>query len=158
MYAKWTLAPSGFYIGVVVFNNKHYYSYGRTANHLESNIKTRLYQMERVSQTQVHLEQQMSDEIDLTYATNIFKSKYVKARPNAQPVVANNKLMSALKPPVEYLCEQKDGEMIVYEVKEVARYKVHKIPAIKMPDINVVAKPNPFVVPVSYSNDETQGE
>lgn len=32
MYAKWTLAPSGFYIGVVVFNNKHYYSYGRTAN------------------------------------------------------------------------------------------------------------------------------
>ena len=156
MYAKWALAPSGYYIGVVVFNNKHYYSYGRTANHLESNIKTRLYQMERVSQTQVHLEQQMSDEIDLTYATNIFKSKYVKARPNAQPVVSNNKLMSAPKPPVEYLCEQKDGEMIVYEVKEVARYKVHKLPEIKIPDIKLTTERNPFVVPVKYSAD--QGE
>lgn len=158
MYVKWTIAPSGFCIGVANVNNKHYYSYGRNADHLEKNIKTRLYQKEHISQTQVHLEQQMSPEIDLQYAEKIFVSKYVKAKPNAQPAVVKNTIIQAPKPPVEYLCEQKDGEMIVYEVKEVARYKVHKIPAIKMPDINVIAKPNPFVMPVSYGNNETQGE
>lgn len=128
MYAKWALAPSGFYIGVVLFNNKHYYSYGRTADHLESNIKTRLYQEEHVSQTQVHLEQQRSESIDLTYASKIFMTRYVKARPNAQPAIINKTLMPAPKPPVEYICEEKDGEMIVYEVKEIERYKLHRKP------------------------------
>ena len=158
MYVKWTIAPSGFCIGVAEINNKHYYSYGRTADHLEKNIKTRLYQKEHISQTQVHLEQQMSPEIDLRWAEKIFITKYVKAKTNAQPVFVKNTIMQAPKPQVEYICEEKNGEMVVYEMKEVARYKVHKIPEIKMPDINVVAKPNPFVVPVNYDNDETQGE
>lgn len=87
MYVKWTIAPSGFCIGVANVNNKHYYSYGRNADHLEKNIKTRLYAKEHISQTQVHLEQQMSPEIDLQYAEKIFVSKYVKAKSNAQPAV-----------------------------------------------------------------------
>ena len=29
MYVKWTIAPSGFCIGVANVNNKHYYSYAR---------------------------------------------------------------------------------------------------------------------------------
>jgi hypothetical protein len=126
MYAKWALAPSGFYIAVVEFNNKHYYSYGRTPDHLEKNIATRMYQTERVSTSQVHLEQNRSDQIDLKWASKMFMSKYVRAKTNAQPAVIKNVLMSAPKPPVEYICEEKDGEMIVYEMKEVARYKMHK--------------------------------
>lgn len=83
MYAKWALAPSGYYIGVIVFNNKHYYSHGRTVDHLEKNLKWVMYQKERVSATQVHLEQQRSEEIDLQYATKLFMTKYVKAKLNA---------------------------------------------------------------------------
>lgn len=141
MYAKWTLAPSGFYIGVVVFNNKHYYSYGRTANHLEKNIATRLYQEERVSTSQVHLEQKMSDEIDLQYATKVFMTRYVRAKPNAQPAIVKNILMAAPKPPVEYICEEKNGEMIVYEVKEVARYKMHNQNKTVLPAQEIIELP-----------------
>lgn len=36
--------------------------------------------------------------------------------------------MEAPKPPVEYICEEKDGEMIIYEMKEIQRYKLHKTP------------------------------
>lgn len=128
MYAKWALAPSGYYIGVIVFNNKHYYSHGRTVDHLEKNLKWVMYQKERVSATQVHLEQQRSEEIDLQYATKLFMTKYVKAKLNAQPIVVNKTLMEAPKPPVEYICEEKDGEMIIYEMKEIQRYKLHKTP------------------------------
>lgn len=128
MYAKWALAPSGYYIGVIVFNNKHYYSHGRTVDHLEKNLKWTMYQKERVSATQVHLEQQRSEEIDLQYATKLFMTKYVKAKPNAQPIIVNKTLMEAPKPPVEYICEEKDGEMIIYEMKEIQRYKLHKTP------------------------------
>ena len=135
MYVKWTIAPSGFCIGVANVNNKHYYSYGRNADHLEKNIKTRLYYEERISQKQVHLEQHMSPEIDLQYAEKIFVSKYVKAKPNAQPAVVKNTIMQAPKPPVEYTCEEKDSEMIVYELKEVARYKIHKQTSV---DKNVI--------------------
>ena len=158
MYVKWTIAPSGFCIGVVEFNNKHYYCYGRNSNHLEKNIKMRLYQKEHISTTQVHLEHERSDEIDLQYADPKFITRFVRPKPNAQPVVIGKKVMAEPKPQVEYICEKHDGEMVVYEMKEVARYKMHKRPEIKMPDISVVAKQNPFVVPVSYSNDETQGE
>ena len=152
MYAKWTMAPSGFYIGVVEFNNKHYYAYGRTANHLEKNIATRLYQAERVSTSQVHLEQKMSDEIDLQYATKVFMSKFVRPKINAQPAVIGKVLMSAPKPPVEYICEQHGEEMVVYEIKEVARYKTHQF--------GVITKAAPVVMKdddlVGVINNETQ--
>lgn len=145
MYVKWTIAPSGFCIGVANVNNKHYYSYGRNTDHLEKNMKVRLYQKEHISQTQVHLEQQMSPEIDLQWAKKIFVSKYVKAKPNAQPAVIKNTIMQAPKPPVEYTCEEKDGEMIVYELKEITRYKIHKRTEIKIPDMDAIVNPNPFI-------------
>lgn len=31
-------------------------------------------------------------------------------------------------PNCEYICEEKDGEMIVYQLIEVKRYKLHKTP------------------------------
>lgn len=131
MIAQYMLAPSGFYIGLLVVDNAHLYASGRTLDVLEKNIKAAAYQQKRISQRQVKLDTKPTEELDLSYASNMFKNKFVKVKPNRPEVVATkNKIVSAPKPQVEYLCERKDGEMIVYEVKEVARYKVHK-PATK---------------------------
>ena len=137
MYAKWALAPSGFYIAVVEFNNKHYYSYGRTPDHLEKNIATRLYQTEGVSTAQVHLEQRRSEQIDLQYATKIFMTRYVKPKINQRPVIVNKVLMAPPEPqepmgdaPVndndEFICKEKDGYIVIYKLTEIKKYKMFK--------------------------------
>ena len=141
MYAKWTMAPSGYYIGVIEFNNGHYYSYGRTADHLEKNMKVHMYQKQRISASQVHLEQTMSDAIDLQYANPKFIARYVRPKMNRQPIMVNKVIMTPPAPvtPEEPKQEevQKDkeyvtdidtekNEMVVYELKEVARYKLRK--------------------------------
>lgn len=152
MYIKWAQAPSGFYICGVEFNNKHYYASGRTADILEKNIKRSLYMAERVSARQVHLEQSKSDEIDLTYASKMFMSKFVKPKPGARPVVVNKTLIAPPKPQYEYCTEQVGDEMVVYELHEVARYKIHTSKSVETP---VVLTPE---TPVCDTNTESQAE
>lgn len=152
MYIKWAQAPSGFYIGVAEVNNKHYYSYGRTSDHLEKNIKTQLYQKEHISQRQVHLEQTRSDGIDLQYANNKFISRYVKAKPGHSPVIFNKVLIAPPKPQFEYITEQDGNEMVVYELREVARYKLHTSKLVETP---VVLTPE---TPVCDTDTESQEE
>ena len=134
MYAKWTMSPAGYFIGVVEVNNKHYYASGRTSNILERNIKATVYNKERISQSQVHLEQKPSDEIDITYASNMFKSKYVFAKNKTSNV--NNEMAATKKtiyrmptPEKQHITEidEKTNELIVYEVVEIARYKLKNI-------------------------------
>lgn len=152
MYIKWAQAPSGFYICVVEFNNKHYYASGRTADILEKNIKRTLYMQERVSARQIHLEQSKSDEIDLTYASKMFMSKFVKAKPGARPVVVNKTLIAPPKPQLEYITEQDGNEMVIYELREVARYKLHTSKLVETP---VVSTPE---TPVCDTDTESQEE
>ena len=134
MYVKWTMAPSGNFIGVAFVNNRHYYSYGRTADHLEKNMRTQLYQAERFPTSSVHLEQERSQEIDLQYASKMFVSKYVKVKPNRQPIIVNKKLIATPETKEEpktnsgYIHEidKATNELVIYELKEVARYKLRK--------------------------------
>lgn len=147
MYAKWTMAPSGYYVAVLEYNNGHYYSYGRNADHLEKNIKTQMYQKCRISNAMVHLEHQMSDSIDMRYASEKFMTRYYKKRINGpvvhvplpplesyNPQVIEAKLQEKIKEnevetkEKEYVTDidTEKNEMIVYELKEVARYKLRK--------------------------------
>lgn len=140
MYAKWTMAPSGNYIGVIEFNNRHYYAYGRNADHLEKNLKSRLYQEERVPTSSVHLEHEMSEAIDLQYASKMFISKFVKVKMNRRPIMVNRVIM-APKEVVEetnkveqpntneeyiHQVDEETNELVVYKLTEVARYKLRK--------------------------------
>lgn len=134
MYAKWTMSPAGYFIGVVEVNNKHYYASGRTANILERNIKATVYNKERISQSQVHLEQKPSDEIDITYASNIFKAKFVYPKNKANAVnneitATKNTIYKKPTPEKQHITEidEKTNELIVYEVVEIARYKLKNI-------------------------------
>lgn len=134
MYAKWTMSPAGYFIGVVEVNNKHYYASGRTSNILEKNIKATVYNKERISQSQVHLEQNPSDEIDITYASNMFKAKYVYPKnktnnANNQMAATKKTIYRIPKPEKQHITEidKKTNELIVYEVVEIARYKLKNI-------------------------------
>ena len=133
MFVKWTLAPSGFYIGVAEVNNKHYYASGRTPDLLEKNMKRNLYLEEHISNSYVHLEQTKSDAIDLQYASKIFIGRYVKIKPEQKPVVINKVLTAPPKPQYEYATEQEGDELVVYELHEVARYKLHKDKRVAAP-------------------------
>lgn len=140
MYAKWTMAPSGNYIGVIEFNNRHYYAYGRNADHLEKNLKSRLYQEERVPTASVHLEHEMSEAIDLQYASKMFISKFVKVKMNRRPIMVNKVVMAPKEvvdkenkveqpnPNEEYIhqVDQETNELVIYKLTEVARYKLRK--------------------------------
>lgn len=145
MYAKWALAPSGYYIGVVEFNNKHYYASGRTSDQLEKNIKRQMWMQERVSNSQVYLEHSRSDEIDISFASKIFIGRYVKAKPGRPVIATKTKIITPPKPQFEYITEQTDNEMVVYELREVARYKLHRVDEQNQRNKNI--DPDPVVCP-----------
>lgn len=145
MYAKWALAPSGYYIGVVEFNNKHYYASGRTADQLEKNMKRQMWIQEHVSNSQVHLEQSRSDEIDISFASKIFIGRYVKAKPGRPVIATKTKIITPPKPQFEYITEKTDNEMVVYELREVARYKLHEVGTKNQN--NNLPTPDPVVCP-----------
>lgn len=129
MYVDWALAPSGYYIAHAVVNNKHYYSSGRTTDQLEKNIKSNLYIKERISQAQVHLAQQKSETLEMKYASPKFMTRYVKpSHRKTDIIVTKTKIEPAPKPQYDHVTEidSETGELVVFELREVARYKMKK--------------------------------
>lgn len=131
MYAKWTRLPGGNYIGVIEINNRHYYAHGRTADHLEKNLKHTVYQRERIPASQIWLEQQKSDSIDLRWATKIFLGKFCKAsdmnpREHTREIKKTTPKTPTPKSDSLHISEfdKKTGELVIYEMREVARYKM----------------------------------
>lgn len=143
MFAKWTLNKnSGYYIGLIVYNNKHYYASGRTVDLLEKNMKACMYAKERIPASEVHLEYQMSNSIDLSFANKIFYGMFCKVKPNKRTERERVRTIKQLeqleqqeqepkkeKPKVkepEYITEvdEKTNELVVYEIKEIQRYKL----------------------------------
>lgn len=168
MFAKWMLAPSGYYIGLLVVDNCHIYASGRTSDMLEKRMKKAAYIQKRISQRQVWLEQNPSEEIDLQYASAIFKSKYCKAR-DGQPkvTVTSKKMVTEPKPIFEHITEiDKDtGELIVYKLIEVSRFKLrnrndHKELVTEWREQELRTQPyspsvdiQPFRQPMKYTSD-----
>ena len=140
MYAEWMLAPSGYYVALLKVGNKHYYASGRNADILERNIKTTAYLKERISQSQIHLAQNKSEQIDLQYASKMFISKYCKARdgrPNT--VIRHNTIQKTPEPIYEHVTEidRNTGELVVYKLIEVSRFKLRQIETEK-PQTNTI--------------------
>lgn len=129
MYAEWMLAPSGYYVAVLKVGNKHYYASGRNADILERNIKATGYMKERISQAQIHLAQSKSEQIDLQYASKMFISKYCKAK-DGKPatVIRHNTIQKTPEPIYEHITEidRSTGELVVYKLIEVSRFKLRK--------------------------------
>ena len=139
MYAEWMLAPSGYYIGLLRIGNKHYYSSGRTPDHLEKNLKFSAYQNERISASQVHLAHEKSDQIDISKASASFMTKFVKPRKNTgleDIKVTKTHIIAPPKPIIqqeepsseneEHIAEidKSTGELVIYKLMEVKRFKL----------------------------------
>lgn len=147
MYAEWMLAPSGYYIALLKVGNKHYYASGRNADILERNIKSTGYLKERISQSQIHLAQSKSEQIDLQYASKMFISKYCKARderPNT--VIRHNTIQKTPEPIYEHVTEidKNTGELVVYKLIEVSRFKLRQ---------TETEKPQTHTIQVSTANE-----
>lgn len=137
MFAKWTLNKnSGYYIGLIIYQNKHYYASGRTVDLLEKNMKACMYAKERIPHNEVHLEYEMSPSIDLSFTNKIFygmfcKPKVTKATERKRAMIARQepeeeKEEEQPKKETEYIQEidEKTNELVVYEIREVKRYKL----------------------------------
>ena len=126
MYAKWIKGPAGYYIAHLQVGNKNYYASGRTADICERNIKATAYAKERISQRQVHLEQSPSEELDTQFASNAFKRKFLTPKDTKVKVTKVGTIITTPKPQYEHVSEidPKTGELVVYEIREIARYKM----------------------------------
>lgn len=130
MYAEWMLAPSGYYIGLLRVGNKHYYSSGRTPDHLEKNLKFSAYQNERISASQVHLAHEKSEEIDISKASQCFITRYVKPRKNTGlediKVTKTHIVAPPKQPKEEHIAEidKETGELVIYKLTEIQRFKL----------------------------------
>lgn len=135
MFAKWTLNKnSGYYIGLIVYQNKHYYASGKTVDLLEKNMKACMYAKERIPNNEVHLEYEMSPSIDLSFTNKIFYGMFCK--PKATKATERKRVRDLREQEIreeqqptketEYIQEidEKTNELVVYEIREVKRYKL----------------------------------
>lgn len=130
MYAEWMLAPSGYYVGLLKIGNKYCYASGRTTRLLERNMKFAAYHNEGVSARQVHLAYKRSESIDTSKVSKMFYSKYIKAKgdSNKKVTVTKTHTIKEQKPMVEHITEidRATGELVVYKLIEVSRFKLRK--------------------------------
>ncbi len=145
MYAKWMLAPNGYYLSVLVHDNKHIYASGRTPDDLEKRTKKNAYLHCRLSASDVHLEHERSAAIDLRFCSKNFRTRFVEKVCPGQvntwtrtekaiyaeehDEAPEDKVCSVAEEPKkieEFSYSEEDGVLIVYKVvrEEVARYPI----------------------------------
>lgn len=141
-YIKFCRAPSQYWVGQVVYKNGTFFSYGRTLDHMVKNVKTRLFNHDKVSGSAIILEtrQSLPSEMALDKMTQMFTTKYWLPRDNdletkeqiieKETEVVEPKVKS--KPNKEVVTmsydkhsyEIKDGKLIVWGVVKVAEYNL----------------------------------
>ena len=145
--ANFILAPSNRYVGWVEFNNGYWFGSGYTLLKMIRNIKQNLWKCygskkmfkillaSKPSAVEDVPEDKMTDRFKMcSYYATTKTGKLTRGQLNTEkkePVLPKVERVELGVPPVsncEYICEEKDGEMIVYQLTEVKRYKLHKTP------------------------------
>ena len=144
--AEWMINPrNGIYLAHVFVRGMHLYTSGRNLRILAKNLKQQAYK-NNLPYSSVGLSMKPSTEIDFTYATPMFMSRYVnKIDPRlmqlseAKKLIRNNeeskpKLFdeNLARPIVDYtptrqqtfkhITRVENGQLVVYKVEEVCRY------------------------------------
>lgn len=149
------LAPSNRYVGWVVYNNGYYFGSANTLSRLLHNVNLSLYRLHKITlRLRLASKPTEKDEVPMDKMSQHFlTSSYfnhkltglltaeqakvherTKVKTEPEPKSEPDAMIEAAKElgvPVmpydrEFVCEEKDGEMIVYELREFARYKLHK--------------------------------
>lgn len=154
--ADFVLAPSNRYCGWVVFNNGYWFGSGNTLLKMIRNIKQTLWKKyhETISfnimlapkpadRSEVPIEKMSSQFRGASYFNHkmtgllteeqaeTFERMKPKVEPKTEPKVEPKPdfIHADIHMPKvneEFVCEEKDGEMIVFKLVEVARFKLHK--------------------------------
>lgn len=135
---KWAREPnSGFYVATIMVDNKHFYATGVSLSALEKNIKQNADHQGTDSRNfYVGPNPVKWEELDFTFASKMFMSKLRKLMAGTSPRVMTNNIKPAQ--PVEkkdkdtnkqYITNIIDGVMYVFELKEVAQYKLYNTPS-----------------------------
>ena len=148
LQADFVLAPSNRYCGWVVFNNGYWFGSGNTLLKMIRNIKQTLWKKyhETISfnimlapkpsdRSEVPVEKMSSQFRGASYFAHkmtgllteeqaeTFERMKPKVEPVAEPKPEPKPVQKANE---EFVCEEKDGAMVVFKLVEVARFKLHK--------------------------------
>lgn len=136
-YIEFARGPNN-WVGMVNYNDGHEFASGRTMDKLVFNMKARLYSYHKVSGYQVMLDTKQTNYDEFIekyskYMTTMFRTKY--AKPSVEVLTAPK---IAPKPVVhEHITEMVGDEMVVYELREIARYKLHGATKTETVDKNI---------------------
>ena len=143
------LAPSNRYVGWVVYNNGYYFGSANTLSRLLHNVNLSIYRLHKITlRLRLASKPTEKNEVPLEKMTEHFKTgsyfnHTLTGRLTKEQAQVHKRAIaeteSALTEPItepepisvkpskrEFICEERDGEMIVYELREFARYKLHK--------------------------------
>lgn len=149
-YVKFCRAPSQLWVGCVVYKNGTYFASGSTLDKLMTNVKTRLYQVDRVPFSSVVLDskQSLPSELPTHLMSKRFKktawypssveigeSQEIITMEKQEELTKENKMMKKQKQPTEiqnlnivkHQYEERDGKLIVWGVIKVAEYNLSNV-------------------------------
>ena len=167
-YVKFCRAPSGFWVGSVVYKNGTYFASGSTLDELHNHISKRLYNEGRVLKTSVMIEsrQSLPSEMAVEKMSKAFKTRYWY--PKNVELASSGEIASkeppkqkrkAVERPMAYdhhTYEVVDGKLVIYgvvhKVVKLAEYNLQNVPVPAPSGIKV----DPFnpEVPVALTNGE----
>lgn len=139
--ANFILAPSNRYVGWVIFNNGYFFGSGITLLKMMRNIKQNLWKAYGNKRMfKVSLASKPTDSLDVpedkmtdrfkvcSYYAQKITGILTRDQWNSVNKTKPETIKVAVAEHTEYICEEKDGEMIVYQLTEIKRYKLHKTP------------------------------
>lgn len=169
-------APSNYWIGVTEYNGGHIFASGRTMDVLVKHMKQQVRLVANASARQVVLSSTQTDTYEFgkkykMFMTPIFLGRYWKIKEEydgGKELMKVQKLKPLTSAPVaepvpepkqkhaqpgEYITKIKDGVMYVYELREVAKYKL-----FNTSNFNVDKGFSAPELPVLQSDSESQEE
>lgn len=168
-YVKFCRAPSGFWVGSVVYKNGTYFASGSTLNELHNHIAKRLYNEGRVLKTSVMIEsrQSLPSEMAVEKMTKAFKTRFWYPR---DVELASSGEIASQEPPKQkrkfverpevydhHSYEVVDGKLVVYGVvHKVVKLAEYNLRQNVLPTLGVLSEQGIPEVPVALLNDEQE--
>lgn len=167
---KFCKGPKGLWIGVTEYNGGHEFATGRTLDDLMKHIKFCMSRKHNVSARQCILDTKQTDTYEFGKLYNPFMSPIFKGRywvdknkgEFSESETVNQPVVVAYPKPTkksgEYITETQGQELVVYELREVARYKLHGVSETNPNQNEKSTDPDPTVCPTVIESQEEKFE
>ena len=167
-------APSQYWVGVIDYNGGHVFVSGRTLEDLLKHGKGRMNVEYKISRTQVFLSSRQTDFAEFfrkygVFMHPIFLGKYWREKKQTKsrldlstiqvPIEYGKPKKEKVTPPVTekqsvYITEMENNEMVVFELREVARYKLYERNRAQEHVPTPTSTPNSLVLPNTNESQE----